>query len=88
MCIIYVYYAECVSIGAAFWGECCRFGIEVKMKKRVNITLEDEVIQRIDHFADEHYTSRSGAITMLIVEATGSQKNAQTQKDRAETRKV
>ncbi|MCH5252981.1 MAG: type II toxin-antitoxin system HicB family antitoxin [Lachnospiraceae bacterium] len=40
------------------------------MKKRVNITLEDEVIQRIDHFADEHYTSRSGAITMLIVEAT------------------
>ena len=41
-----------------------------EMKKRVNITLEDEVIQRIDHFADEHYTSRSGAITMLIVEAT------------------
>lgn len=40
------------------------------MKKRVNITLEDEVIERIDHFADEHYTSRSGAITMLIVEAT------------------
>lgn len=42
------------------------------MKKRVNITLEDEVIERIDHFADEHYTSRSGAITMLIVEATDS----------------
>lgn len=40
------------------------------MKKRVNITLEDEVIERIDHYADEHYTSRSGAITMLIVEAT------------------
>ena len=40
------------------------------MKKRVNITLEDEVIERIDNFADEHYTSRSGAITMLIVEAT------------------
>ena len=43
-----------------------------EMKKRVNITLEDEVIQRIDHFADEHYTSRSGAITMLIVEASDS----------------
>lgn len=41
------------------------------MKKRVNITLEDEVIERIDNFANEHYTSRSGAITMLIVEATG-----------------
>ena len=40
------------------------------MKKRVNITLEDKVIQRIDQYADEHYTSRSGAITMLIVEAT------------------
>lgn len=40
------------------------------MKKRVNITLEDKVIERIDHYADEHFTSRSGAITMLIVEAT------------------
>ncbi len=40
------------------------------MKKRVNITLEDKVIQRIDQYADEHYPSRSGAITMLIVEAT------------------
>ncbi|MBO6107910.1 MAG: type II toxin-antitoxin system HicB family antitoxin [Eubacterium sp.] len=40
------------------------------MKKRINITLEDEVIRRVDHYADEHYTSRSGAITMLIVEAT------------------
>ncbi|MFR5971999.1 MAG: ribbon-helix-helix domain-containing protein [Clostridium sp.] len=39
-------------------------------EKRVNITLEDKVIQRIDQYADEHYTSRSGAITMLIVEAT------------------
>ena len=29
-----------------------------------------KVIQRIDRYADEHYTSRSGAITMLIVEAT------------------
>ena len=40
------------------------------MKKRVNITLEDKVIERIDQYADEQYTSRSGAITMLIVEAT------------------
>ena len=40
------------------------------MKKRINITLEDEVVRRVDRYADEHYTSRSGAITMLIVEAT------------------
>lgn len=40
------------------------------MKKRINITLEDEVIRRVDRYADEHYTSRSGAITRLIVEAT------------------
>ena len=26
------------------------------MKKRVNITLEDKVIERIDQYADEHYT--------------------------------
>lgn len=57
------------------------------MKKRVNITLEDEVIERIDHFADEHYTSRSGAITMLIVEATDSnrEKRAGKIKTRSET---
>lgn len=48
------------------------------MKRRVNITLEDKVIERIDHYADEHYTSRSGAITMLIVEATdGPEKKKQ-----------
>lgn len=40
------------------------------MKKRINITLEDEVIKRVDRYADAHYTSRSGAITRLIVEAT------------------
>ena len=40
------------------------------MKKRINITLEDEVVRRVDRYADEHYTSRSGAITMLIVDAT------------------
>lgn len=46
----------------------------IGLKKRVNITLEDDVIQRIDRYAQAHYTSRSGAITMLIVEATGTQK--------------
>ena len=41
------------------------------MKKRINITLEDDVVKRVDYYADSHYTSRSGAITMLIVDATG-----------------
>ena len=40
------------------------------MKKRVNITLEDKVIQRIDQYADEHYTSRSGAITIIASAAS------------------
>lgn len=44
------------------------------MKRRVNITLEEQVLQRIDNYADAHYTSRSGAITMLIVEATEQEK--------------
>lgn len=46
------------------------------MKKRVNITLEEDVIQRVDRYADQHYTSRSGAITMLIVDATSKRKES------------
>lgn len=42
------------------------------MKKRINITLEDDIIKRIDQYAKENYTSRSGAITRLIVENTNS----------------
>lgn len=43
---------------------------EGAMKKRINITLDDDVIERVDSYARKHYTSRSGAITMLIVDAT------------------
>ncbi|MBO5487155.1 MAG: type II toxin-antitoxin system HicB family antitoxin [Eubacterium sp.] len=46
------------------------------MKRRVNITLEDDVIKRVDRYADQHYTSRSGAITMLIVDATSKTKES------------
>ncbi len=53
------------------------------MKKRINITLEDEVIRRVDRYAEEHFTSRSGAITRLIVEAT-----AQTKEKAAEQRRT
>lgn len=47
---------------------------EEDMKKRINITLDDDVIKRVDHYAEQHYTTRSGAITMLIVDATKSVK--------------
>lgn len=43
------------------------------MKKRINITLEEDVITRVDRYAKERYTSRSGAITRLIVEATNGE---------------
>lgn len=42
------------------------------VKKRINITLEDDVVKRVDRYADAMYTSRSGAITRLIMEATDS----------------
>ena len=42
------------------------------MKKRINITLEDDVVKRVDRYSDAMYTSRSGAITRLIMEATDS----------------
>lgn len=41
------------------------------MKRRINITLDEDVIEKVDTFASENYTTRSGAITMLIVEAKG-----------------
>lgn len=74
MCIINVYRVYKLR---TLWAENVHRR-EPGMKRRVNITLEDKVIERIDHYADEHYTSRSGAITMLIVEATdGSEKKKQ-----------
>ena len=41
------------------------------MKRRINITLEEEVLKKVDDYASDHYTTRSGAITMLIVAAKG-----------------
>ena len=41
------------------------------MKRRINITLDDDVIAKVDRFASANYTTRSGAITMLIVSAKG-----------------
>ncbi len=52
------------------------------MKKRINITLEDDVVKRVDYYANSHYTSRSGAITMLIVDATDDYTVTATKKPR------
>ena len=52
------------------------------MKKRINITLEDDVVKRVDYYANNHYPSRSGAITMLIVDATDDYTVTATKKPR------
>lgn len=33
-------------------------------KVKVNITLDEELLQRIDSYADENYTTRSGLLTI------------------------
>lgn len=33
-------------------------------KVKIQITVEDELLRRVDEFADEHYTSRSGAFAL------------------------
>ena len=33
-------------------------------KVKVNITMDDDLMRRIDEYADEAYTSRSGLITL------------------------
>lgn len=33
-------------------------------KVKIQITVEDELLNRVDEYADEHYTSRSGAFAL------------------------
>lgn len=35
-------------------------------KIKVNITLEEELLQRIETYADENYLTRSGLITLAV----------------------
>lgn len=35
-------------------------------KVKVNITLDEELLQRIESFADENYLTRSGLITLAV----------------------
>jgi hypothetical protein len=36
-------------------------------KERINISLDTDVIERIDQYAQEQHTTRSGALTQLIL---------------------
>lgn len=35
---------------------------------KVNISINDDLLSRLDNFADENYTSRSGLITTALTE--------------------
>jgi len=38
------------------------------MKERINISLDSDVIEKIDLFAKENYLTRSAALTKLIMD--------------------
>lgn len=40
---------------------------------KVNVTLQDELVSRIDNFADENYMSRSGFLTLAAVQYLNTQ---------------
>lgn len=40
---------------------------------KVNVTLQDELVSRIDNFADENYMSRSGFLTLAAVQFLNTQ---------------
>lgn len=35
---------------------------------KVNITLDDELMQRLDNFADKNYMSRSGLVSLAVTQ--------------------
>lgn len=35
-------------------------------KVKIQITVDDELLSRVDEYADEHYTSRSGAFSQAV----------------------
>lgn len=39
---------------------------------KINISINDELLGRIDNFADENYSSRSGLITTAVTEYLNS----------------
>lgn len=51
------------------------------MKRRINITLDEDVIKKVDQYASDNYTTRSGAITMLIISEKGKKNRENTKGD-------
>lgn len=48
---------------------------------KVNITMQDELLAWVDEYADANYTSRSGAITMMVNQFKTSKEMAETIKE-------
>lgn len=40
---------------------------------KVNITLDDELVQRVDNYADRNYMSRSGLISLALTQYLNQQ---------------
>lgn len=40
---------------------------------KVNITLDDELMQRVDNYADRNYMSRSGLISLAVTQYLNQQ---------------
>jgi len=50
---------------------------------KVNVTLDDELMQRVDSYADENYMSRSGLISLACTQFLNSQDVTRAIKDMA-----
>ena len=53
------------------------------MKMKLSISLDDELVKRIDDFADKNFTTRSGFITSACTNYLGSLEALQAVKDMA-----
>ena len=40
---------------------------------KVNVTLDDELMQRVDNYADRNYMSRSGLISLAVTQYLNQQ---------------
>lgn len=50
---------------------------------KVNITLDDELMQRLDNFADKNYMSRSGLVSLAVTQYLNSNEMILAVKDMA-----
>ena len=35
-------------------------------KTKVNVTMDEDLLKRVDDYADEHYTTRSGVVSLAV----------------------